>query len=182
MNVVFLDRDGTIIVDPLDERVDTIEKIELFPDTIGALKYLADHDFAVVLITNQAGIAEGRITEDDFWRIHNEVLSRIEPSGVTILKTYMNGEAANPNQSQWRKPGPKMLLQAAEDFNLDIGDIFMVGDSQSDITAGINAHCKGGILVETATNHKVVSPDAVFSAPHLLDAAKYIVSQTPTKP
>ena len=73
MNVVFLDRDGTVIIDPTDERVDKVEKIELFPDSIEALKYLADNDFAVVFITNQAGIAEGRITEDDFWRIHSEV-------------------------------------------------------------------------------------------------------------
>ena len=72
MKVIFLDRDGTIIQDPIDERVDEIEKIELFDDSIEALKYLADNGFCAVIITNQAGIAEGRITEDDFWRIQDE--------------------------------------------------------------------------------------------------------------
>lgn len=175
MKFVFLDRDGTIIQDPLDERVDVVEKIELFPDSIEALKYLAENGFEAVLITNQAGIAEGRITEDDFWKIHNEVLKQLSPSGITFAKTYMNGEAAGPNASEWRKPGPKMLLQAAQDLRLDLSDIYMVGDNQSDIDAGINAGCKGGILVKTARNKVVESPNAIYSAPTLLDAAKFIV-------
>lgn len=177
MNTVFLDRDGTVIVDPKDERVDTLEKIDLFPDTIEALTLLAENDIAVVFITNQSGIAEGRINEDDFWRIHNEVLRQLETSDVKVLKTYMNGEAAGPNATAWRKPGPKMLLQAAEDLRLNLADIYMVGDSESDIHAAMNAGCKGGVLVETATNKKVVSQDAIYSAPHLLDAVNYIISQ-----
>lgn len=177
MKVVFLDRDGTVIVDPPDLRVDKVEKIELFPDSIEALKYLAENDFAVVLITNQAGIAEGRLTEDEFWSIHNEVLSRLSPSSVKIIKTYMNGEAAGPNATEWRKPGPKMLLQAAEELGLDLSEIYMVGDNQSDIQAGVNAGCKGGILVKTA-NENVESPNAIFTAPKLLDAVHYIVSNS----
>lgn len=179
MKVVFLDRDGIVIVDPPDLRVDTVDKIELFPDSIEALKYLADNDFAAILITNQAGIEEGRLTESEFWAIHEEVLRRLAPSGIQILKTYMNGEMKRPDNTEWRKPGPKMLLQAAEDFGLNLQDIYMVGDNQSDIQAGINARCKGGILVETATtDEKVVSPNAIYSAVNLTDAAEYIVANS----
>jgi histidinol-phosphate phosphatase family protein len=177
MKVVFLDRDGTVIQDPLDERVDKVEKIELFPDSIEALKYLADNDFAAVLITNQAGIAEGKINEEEFWTIHNEVLKQLAPSGINFLKSYMNGEAG-PDVREWRKPGPKMLLQAAEDLNLSLSGIYMVGDNQSDIQAGINAGCKGGVLVKTARNKVVESPNAIYSAPNLLDAAHYIVANS----
>lgn len=178
MKVVFLDRDGTVIQDPLDERVDSIDKIELFPDSIEALKYLANNDFGIVFVTNQAGIAEGRINEDDFWAIHSEVLARLAPSGVRVIKTYMNGEAAGPEATEWRKPRPRMLLQAAEDLKLDLKSIYMVGDSQSDILAGINAGCKGSILVKTARNKVVESPNAVYSAPNLLDAVHYIVANS----
>jgi histidinol-phosphate phosphatase family protein len=178
MNVVLLDRDGTIIQDPLDERVDAIDKIELFPDSIEALAYLAQHNFKVVIITNQAGIGEGRITEDQFWQIHAEVLRQLEPSGVEVLKTYMNGEAAGPNATDWRKPGPKMLLQAADDLNLELANIYMVGDNQSDIDAGVNANCKGGILVKTARNKVVTAPNAVYEAPTLMDAVRYIVTNS----
>lgn len=72
--IVLLDRDGTVIVDPPDLRVDKVDKIELFRDSIEGLKYLADNDFAVILITNQAGVEEGRLTEEEFWQIHNEAL------------------------------------------------------------------------------------------------------------
>lgn len=177
-NIVLLDRDGTVIVDPSDLRVDRIEKIKLFPDSIEALRYLADNDFAVIFITNQAGIEEGRITEEEFWQIHNEVLRQLEPSGVKVLKTYMNGEMKRPDNTLWRKPGPQMLLQAAEDFHFDIAKLYMVGDSATDIQAARNAGCKGGILVETATGEKVHSLDAIYTAPSLLDAAKYIVTHS----
>jgi D-glycero-D-manno-heptose 1,7-bisphosphate phosphatase len=130
-----------------------------------------------VLITNQAGIAEGRINEKEFWTIHNEVLSRLAPSGINFLKTYMNGEAGS-NASEWRKPGPRMLLQAAEDFNLNLSDIYMVGDNESDIQAGINAGCRGSVLVKTARNKVVESPNAIYSAPNLLDAAHYIIANS----
>jgi len=175
MKTLLLDRDGTVIVDPPDLRVDKKEKIQLFPDSIEALKYLAGNDFQVILITNQAGIEEGRLTEAEFWDIHNEVLSRLAPSGIKFLKTYMNGEKSKSDATEWRKPGPKMLLQAAEDFNLDLSAIYMVGDSQSDIQAGINAGCKGGILVKTA-NENVESPNAIYTAPNLLDVAHYVVA------
>lgn len=177
MKIVLLDRDGTVIQDPLDERVDRKDKIELFLDSIEALKYLADNDFAVIFITNQAGIAEGRITEEEFWDIQEEVLTQLSPSGVKILKTYMNGEAG-PNASEWRKPGPKMLLKASEDFNIDLSKVYMVGDNVSDVQAGINAGCKGSVLVKTARNKVVEPEEAIYSAPNLLDAIKYIVDNS----
>src|SRR5690349_9915041 len=89
MKIILLDRDGTVIVDPPDERVDKIEKIEFFPDTLEALKYLAEHDFGVIMVTNQAGIAEGRLTGAEFEVINAEVVKRLAPSGVKVLKTFM---------------------------------------------------------------------------------------------
>src|SRR5579884_1121963 len=178
MRLVLLDRDGTVIKDPKDETIEKIEKLELFPDTLASFRYLADNGFSVIFVTNQKAIEEGRMTEEEFWRVHEELLRRLKPSGAKILKTYMNGEAPGPNASPWRKPGPKMLLQAAEDFNFNLAEVYMVGDSQTDVEAAVNAGCKGGILVETATSRKVVSPEAVYTATHLLDAVHYIVANS----
>ena len=177
MKVAVLDRDGTVIVDPPDLRVDKKEKIALFDDSIAALKYLADNDFSVIFATNQAGIEEGRLTEEEFWQIHEEVLKLLSESGVKVLQTYMNGEMKRENNTEWRKPGPKMLLQAAVDFNLDLSEIYMVGDNQSDIQAAINAGCKGGILVKTA-NENVESPNAIYTAPNLYNSVQYIVKHS----
>jgi D-glycero-D-manno-heptose 1,7-bisphosphate phosphatase len=173
MNVIFLDRDGTVIRDPKDERVDTEEKIELFPDSIEALRYLADHDFGVIFITNQAGIAEGRITREDFDQINNKVLGMLAPSGVKILKTYVCPHSPEDN-CECRKPKPAMILEAIKEFNLDPKNLYMIGDRESDINAGINAGVKT-ILVKTA-NVPVIANQANYTAPNLLDAVMYAIA------
>ena len=174
MKAVFLDRDGTVIVDPADERVDREDKIVLFPDTIEALKYLADHDFAVIFITNQAGIAERRITLQDFERINGKVLEMLAPSGVKILKTYVCPHGPD-DHCECRKPKPSMLLEAAREFDIDLASSYMVGDRQSDIFAGINAGTKT-ILVKTANTPMEVE-EATYTAPNLLDAVRHIAPE-----
>ena len=79
MKAVFLDRDGTVIVDPPDLRVDSIDEIEIFPDTIKALYELAKLDFGVFLVSNQAGIGEGRFTFEEFTVIEDAVIKMLEP-------------------------------------------------------------------------------------------------------
>jgi D-glycero-D-manno-heptose 1,7-bisphosphate phosphatase len=175
MKIVLLDRDGTVIVDPPDERVDKEEKIKLFPDSIEALRYLADNGFAVVLITNQAGIAEGRIDEAEFSRLNTKVLEQLSPSGVKVLKTYMCPHGPDDG-CECRKPKPTLILRAAKDFNLDLPNTYMVGDRQSDVMAGVNAGTKT-VLVKTANVH-VDAPEATHTAQTLLDTAKYIVANS----
>ncbi len=177
MNIILLDRDGTVIVDPEDERVDAEDKILLFPDTIEALRYLSEHDFAIIFITNQAGIAEGRINTEGFHRIQNRVLEMLAPSGVKVLKTYFCPHSPD-DSCECRKPKPKMILEAIEDFGLDSKNLYMAGDRESDIMAGINAGTKT-VLVKTA-NTPVTMEQATFTAPNLLDAVKYVVSHSNT--
>jgi D-glycero-D-manno-heptose 1,7-bisphosphate phosphatase len=171
MQAVFLDRDGTIIVDPPDERVDTIAKIQLFPWTLEALKILAKIDFGVIIITNQAGIAEGRITEDEFKIINDKVLDMLKPSGIKILKTYVCPHGPDDN-CDCRKPKPTMILQAAKEFDIDLANSYMVGDHQSDVMAGVNAGTKT-ILVQTG-NTPETSEEATYTAVNLLEAVRYI--------
>ncbi len=172
MKTVLMDRDGTLIVDPPDFRIDTPEEIKLFPDTIEALAYLAEHGFNIIMITNQAGIAEGLLDEKRFWELQDQVLATLAPSGIEVLKTYMSPHGQN-EVNEWRKPGPGMLLKAAKDYNLDLAKTYMVGDRQSDIQAGINAGTKT-ILVKTGLV-AVEVPEADYTAPNLLDVTHYIV-------
>ncbi len=174
MRAVFLDRDGTIIFDPPDERVDKEDKIKLLPDSIEALKLLATLDYGIFIITNQAGIAEGRINEAEFWRIHSKVLEMLAPSGTKVLKTYMCPHGPEDN-CECRKPKPTMILKAAKEFNIDLANSWMIGDHGSDIMAGINAGTKT-ILVETA-NVPETSKQATFTTHNLLVAIRYIAGQ-----
>ncbi|MGH7158370.1 MAG: D-glycero-alpha-D-manno-heptose-1,7-bisphosphate 7-phosphatase [Candidatus Saccharimonadales bacterium] len=177
MKAVLLDRDGTLIVDRIGDRVDAIEKVELLPHTLDALAHLATHNFGIIIVTNQTSIAQGRINEDDFWRINNHMLEQFEPSGIEVLKTFVcphdNGAGC-----ACRKPEPGLLVEAVPEFGLDSQGTYIVGDRLSDVRAGINAGIKT-ILVETG-KFPVVAPEATYTAPHLLDAAKYIVANQAT--
>ena len=85
MRAVFLDRDGTINAGiPKYERVDSVDKVELLPNAVEGLSKLATLDYLFFFVTNQAGLAEGLITQTEFDAINNEVLRQIEPSSINI--------------------------------------------------------------------------------------------------
>lgn len=172
MKVVLFDRDGTLIVDPLDERVDSESDIKLFPDTITALKRLADNGFSIILITNQAGVAEGRLTLADFYRIESTVNEQLKASGINILKIYVCPHGPN-HDCACRKPKPALILRALAAFDLDPATTFMVGDHSSDVLAGKNAGVQT-ILVHTA-NRPDHSPDATYETQNLTEAVDIII-------
>jgi D-glycero-D-manno-heptose 1,7-bisphosphate phosphatase len=174
MKAVFLDRDGTVIVDPPDERVDRVEKIQLLENTLAALKLLAGMDYEAFFITNQAGIGEGRITYEEFQEINAEVLNRLQPSGIKILKTFVCPHVSE-DDCECRKPQPKMILDAAKEFDIDLSNSWMIGDRESDIMAGVNAGTKT-ILVKTG-NVQIKSPEADYTADNLVKAVQYIAEQ-----
>lgn len=174
MKAIFLDRDGTLIVDPPDERVDSIAELELLPDTLPALKKLSKLDYAIFIISNQAGIGEGRITLAQFQDIEDAFIAMLAPSGITVRKTYVCPHTPQEN-CVCRKPKPFMILQAAKEFNIDLANSYMIGDRESDIMAGINAGTKT-ILVQTG-NAPVTATRADYTATNLSTAVDYIAAR-----
>lgn len=173
MKAVLMDREGTLIVDPSFDRVDSITKVELLPHAIDALTCLASNGYSIVIITNQTNIAQGRITESEFWHIHQYMLKLIAPSGVKILRTYICPHNSDEN-CECRKPKPLLLNNAIKDYGLNPVNTFMVGDRLSDIQAGVNAGIKT-ILVKTA-KVPVLSDEATYIADNLLEAVRLIVA------
>lgn len=174
MKAVFLDRDGTVNVGvPTYERVSSLDKVQLLPNSLEALTKLAELDYLVFFITNQAGLAEGIISIEDFHEINNEILKQIEPSGVKITQTYYCPH--DTDDCDCRKPKPGMLLQASREWGIDLTQSYMIGDRGSDVMTGVNAGAKG-ILVKTGVP-TVESDKAVFTAPSLLEAVGYIAQQ-----
>lgn len=174
MKAIFLDRDGTIDYGiPRYERVDSVEKVELIPNVIEALKLMAGLDYMFFLVTNQAGIEEGLITEEEFWRINDRALELIAPSGIKITKTFLCPHREG-SDCECRKPKPKMLLDAAKEFGIDLGQSWMLGDRETDVLTGKNAGTRT-ILVETGG--KVGEPTAAdYVASDLLEAARQIAA------
>ena len=156
---------------PVYERVDSLDKVKLLPNTMEALRLLAGLDYGVFFITNQAGLAEKLITMKQFWEINNKILKLIEPSGIKILKTYLCPHDEN-DDCECRKPKPKLLLDAAKEFDIDLTQSWMIGDRASDVMTGVNAGTKT-ILVKTGVP-TIESPRATFTAPSLLEAVEYI--------
>lgn len=176
MKAIFLDRDATVTVGvPKYDRVDSLDKVELLPNSLKALEELSKLPYAVFFVTNQAGITEGRITLDDFHAINDKILRLIEPSGIKITQTYFCPHAVDEG-CDCRKPGPKLLFDAAREHDIELKDSYMIGDRVSDVQAGINAGTKT-ILVQTGIPG-TKAPDATYTAADLLDAVRYLKHHT----
>jgi D-glycero-D-manno-heptose 1,7-bisphosphate phosphatase len=143
---VFLDRDGTLIVEK--HYLHKPEEVELFPGAGGALKTLCAAGFKLVMVTNQSGIGRGYYTLADAERVNEHVCQLLARDGVRIEKCYIAPEA--PDQpSRVRKPSPQFLFDARDEFKLNLAESFMVGDKLIDLECGWNAGVKKSILVRT---------------------------------
>lgn len=175
MRAIFLDRDGTINVGtPTYERVDSTDKVALLPNTLAALSKLSELDYLVFFVTNQAGLAEGIITPAQFDEINNKVIALIRSSGIKIKKTYIcpHGEGSD---CSCRKPKPGLLLDAAREYDIELGQSWMIGDRPSDVMTGVNAGTQT-ILVKTGVP-TVEAPEATKTLPSLLEAVEFITGQ-----
>jgi len=143
---VFLDRDGTLIVEK--NYLSRPEDVEPFAGAGGALKKLADAGYALVMVTNQSGIGRGYFTMAEAERVNARVCGDFAREGARFEKIYIAPEA--PDQpSRGRKPSPQFLFDAREEFALDLAESFMVGDKLIDLQCGWNAGVKKSILVRT---------------------------------
>jgi D-glycero-D-manno-heptose 1,7-bisphosphate phosphatase len=143
---VFLDRDGTLIVEK--NYLHKPEEVEIFPGAGAALKRLADAGFQLIIVTNQSGIGRGYYTLADAERVNDRVCADLAHDGVRFEKIYIAPEA--PDQpSRVRKPSPQFLLDARDEFHLNLAESFMVGDKLIDLECGWNAGVKKSILVRT---------------------------------
>lgn len=143
---VFLDRDGTLNVEK--SYLCDPDQLVLFPDVVPSLQQLIQEQFTLFVVTNQSGIGRGYYTEDDMHRVNHRLEEVLKPEGVSFQKIYYAPEAPEA-PSYGRKPSPQFLLDAAREFDLNLGDSYMIGDKLSDIECGWNAGVKASILLRT---------------------------------
>jgi D,D-heptose 1,7-bisphosphate phosphatase len=177
---IFLDRDNTIIHDP--GYISDPGQVKLCPHTGPALVELKSMGYKLVIVTNQSGIARGYFSEDTLTRIHERLKKLIILQGTTIDAIYYCpylADGAIPKyrvESDMRKPKPGMILKAADDLNINLKQSWMIGDSQKDVDAGINAGCRT-ILIDSPDRQRSQNPDASkpdFFAVNLKEAANII--------
>ncbi len=147
---LFLDRDGVINVD--HGYVHRAEQMEFCPGIFDLVRQARARAYAVVVVTNQAGIGRGYYSEADFQALSEWMLGEFARRGAEIDRVYhcpyhpQHGIGPYRCESPWRKPNPGMLLQAAADLNLILAQSLLVGDSPSDIEAGQRAGLRHTIL------------------------------------
>ena len=143
---VFLDRDGTLIVEK--NYLHRPEDVELFSGAGAALKRLADAGFKLIIVTNQSGIGRGYFTLAEAESVNEQLAREFARDGVRFEKIYIAPET--PDQpSRGRKPSPQFLFDARAEFGLNLAESFMIGDKQIDLECGWNAGVKMSILVRT---------------------------------
>jgi len=152
-SAVFLDRDGTLI-DELGYLNDA-SGVRLFPGAARAVARLNEAGFAVVLATNQSGIARGLLDESDLERIHARIGDLLATEGAHLdLVLYCPhhpriGRPPFRKVCECRKPSPGMFLEAREKLDLDMASSWAIGDSRRDLEAGRWSRVGGALLVGT---------------------------------
>jgi len=156
---LFIDRDGTIIVEPIiDEQVDSFEKLEFLPNAISALKTIVTHsNYELVMVTNQDGLGTDSFPEDTFWPVHNKMLSILKSEGIEFTDIIIDRTFASEKKDT-RKPGTALLQKYfTEDY--DLANSYVLGDRQTDVELAKNMGAQGIFI---ASNDKII--DASLSS------------------
>ena len=177
---LFLDRDGVINVD--HGYVHRVEQFDFCPGITELIIYAVAAGYAVVVVTNQAGIGRGLYTEADFQKLNIWMLAELAKRGALIERIYHcpyhpdHGVGEYRRESPLRKPNPGMLLLAAQELGLDLSRSLIVGDHESDIQAGLRAGLAQTVLIDwsgsarpptqaSAVVHSLQAVTALLDAP-----------------
>lgn len=177
---LFLDRDGVI-----NEDLNYVHRIEDFHFVEGIfnlLREVQEQAYLLIVITNQAGIARGYYSEDDFHQLSQWMKARLKEEDIHLDAIYYcpyhpeHGIGKYRKKSDCRKPAPGMILEACRDFDIDLQASALIGDKDSDIAAGQQAGVGTNILFgpEALSSDKARS---VFTISRL-EEAKRLILQT----
>ncbi|MBQ2522168.1 MAG: bifunctional histidinol-phosphatase/imidazoleglycerol-phosphate dehydratase HisB [Bacteroidales bacterium] len=141
---IFIDRDGTIIAEPADEQVDSLEKLSFVPGAIGGLRALTGLGFELVMVTNQDGLGTPSFPEKDFLPPHEKMLQTLAGEGVVFDDILIDRSFPHENLPT-RKPGTGMLGKYL-DGSYDLGASFVIGDRETDLQLAAALGAKGILI------------------------------------
>ncbi len=140
--VLFIDRDGTLIRETEDEQIDSFEKLVFYPKALAYLPKIAKElDYELVMITNQDGLGTPSLPEEDFWPVHNFIMSSFENEGVIFDEVVIDRTFAKDNAST-RKPNTGLVTKYFS-TEYDLANSFVIGDRLTDVELAKNLEAKG---------------------------------------
>ncbi len=185
VKAVFLDRDGTLNEDP--GYLGDADNVVLLPGVIDALQKLKnEHNFLLIVVSNQSGIARGLISESQVKDVNKRISDLLSENNVNIDAFYYcpaHPEFSTAEECECRKPSSRMIMDAAKEFNIDLKKSYIIGDSLVDIESGMNAGIKT-ILVKTGQGAESISmlqnqnKFPSFVAENIIDASNFIVKDS----
>jgi D-glycero-D-manno-heptose 1,7-bisphosphate phosphatase len=177
---VFLDRDGTIIEEKNYLR--RVEDVMIFLRAGAALGYLCRAGFSLFIVSNQSGVGRGYFTLAEVEKVNEYILRELGREGARFQKVYIAPESPDV-PSRGRKPSPQFLLDASNEFGVDLAQSYMIGDKLIDLECGWNAGVKKCLLVRTGYGAELerTSADKLGAAAVVDDlsaAAQWILKET----
>jgi len=156
--VLFIDRDGTLVLEPSDYQLDSLEKLEYYPGVFQWMAKIANLGYKLVMVTNQDGLGTESFPEDTFWPAHNKMLKTFENEGIVFDAIKIDRTFAREN-APTRKPRTGMLTEYM-DGSYDLAGSYVIGDRITDVELARNLGAKAVFIKnEEGLGSKEVSTD-----------------------
>ena len=140
--ILFIDRDGTIVLEPNDYQLDSLEKLEFYPNVFQYLGKIAkEMDFELVLVTNQDGLGTNSFPENDFWPTQNFIINAFANEGIVFDEIFIDSSLPEENSPN-RKPRTGMLTKYINNSEYDLENSIVIGDRITDVELAKNLGCK----------------------------------------
>lgn len=140
--ILFIDRDGTLIEEPPDEQIDSLDKFHLVPELIVPLKRLVDAGYELVMVSNQDGLGTPSFPEAHFWPAQNLLLQILKSQGIGFSSVRIDNHFPH-QQSETRKPRVGMMLDYLADPHWDRARSAVIGDRETDLQFAANLGVAG---------------------------------------
>lgn len=149
--VLFIDRDGTMILEPDDYQVDSFSKLEFYPECFKYLSKISEElNYDLVMVTNQDGLGTSSHPEENFWPVHNFIIKSFENEGVYFKEVLIDRTFPHEN-APTRKPGTALLLHYLDTTKYDMADSYVIGDRITDVVLARNLGAKAIWLKQDIT-------------------------------
>jgi imidazoleglycerol-phosphate dehydratase/histidinol-phosphatase len=140
--ILFIDRDGTIVLEPNDYQLDSLEKLEFYPNVFQYLSKISkEMDFELVLVTNQDGLGTISFPENDFWPTQNFIIKAFANEGIVFDEIFIDSSLPEENSPN-RKPRTGMLTKYIDNSEYDLENSIVIGDRITDVELAKNLGCK----------------------------------------
>ncbi|WP_035757617.1 bifunctional histidinol-phosphatase/imidazoleglycerol-phosphate dehydratase HisB [Hugenholtzia roseola] len=153
--LLFIDRDGTLIKEPADEQIDSLEKLELLPKMIQSLLHLQkDASYRFLMVTNQDGLGTASFPEPTFWQPHQKLMGILEGEGIFFEEVLIDKTFPHQN-APTRKPRTGLVEAYLDAEKYDLANSFTIGDRFTDIEFAKNIGCKGIFISPDPTRDRL---------------------------